>query len=116
MDPSGERPPPANEGKPPMRKGTPRPATEGKRKRPAESRLTGWGDGINREFCTRAEHVLPATFPVASHGGSATIAATVVARRTNTILLCTFSHCGPHVWPDGNVVDDTQDHAASSPP
>jgi hypothetical protein len=115
VDASGDRPPPRADGsKPPARKGPPRPPTEGKRKRSTESRYIGWGDGVDREVCARAAHVLPVTFPVASHGGAATIAATVVARRADALLLCTFSHCGAHVWPDGEVVDDAQDDTASS--
>jgi hypothetical protein len=55
-------------------------------------------------YCARAAHGLPATFPVASHAGAATIAATVVARRADALLLCTFSHCGSHAWPDGEIV------------
>ena len=51
-------------------------------------------------------HFLPSTFPVASHTGAATIRATVVARRVDTYLLCTYDHCGPHVWPGGDVVSD----------
>jgi hypothetical protein len=50
-------------------------------------------------------HTLPTTFPVASHGGLATIAPAVVARRPDALLLCTFTHCGAHVWPDGEVAD-----------
>ncbi|MCD6029984.1 MAG: hypothetical protein K0S78_2158 [Thermomicrobiales bacterium] len=115
VDASGDRPPPrADGGKPLVRKGAPRPTTEGKRKRSTESRYVGWGDGIDREVCTRAEHVLPMSFPVASHGGAATIAATVVARRAGALLLCTFSHCGAHVWPDGEVVDDALDDTVSA--
>jgi hypothetical protein len=54
---------------------------------------------------------LPETFPVESHAGAATIAASIVARRPNGLLLCTFSHHGPHAWPDGEVVEDV--HAAN---
>ncbi len=117
MDASSERPPPrAGDGQPPMRKGAPRPGNEGKRKRPTEDRYTGWGDGIDRVICARAEHVLPTTFPVASHAGMATIAPTVVGRRTDALLLCSFSHCGAHVWPDGEVVDDARrDDVSTSP-
>jgi hypothetical protein len=43
---------------------------------------------------------------VESHAGAATIAAAIVARRPESILLCTFSHHGSHVWPDGEVVED----------
>jgi hypothetical protein len=28
----------------------------------------------------------------------------VVARRDDALLLCSFSHCGAHAWPDGEVV------------
>ena len=109
MDASAEQATPrANEGKPPERKGTSRPAPESRRKRPTEGRYAGWGDGVDRAFCARAEHGLPATFPVASHAGMATIAPAVVARRPDTLLLCTYSHCGAHVWPDGEVVEDAQ--------
>ncbi len=83
-----------------------RPPQESRRKRANEQRYTSWGDGIERAFCARARQMLPETFPVASHGGAATISATVVARRGDALLLCTFSHYGPHLWPDGEVVDD----------
>jgi hypothetical protein len=117
VDASGERPPPLDGGgKPPERKGTPRPPGEGRRKRPTEGRYAGWGDGIAREFCARAAHVLPTTFPVASHGGVAIIAPAVVARRPDAHLLCTFSHCGAHVWPDGEVADDGKSDLATPPP
>ncbi|MDF3043718.1 MAG: hypothetical protein K0Q71_6424, partial [Thermomicrobiales bacterium] len=26
--------------------------------------------------------------------------------RHDGLLLCTFSHHGPHLWPDGELVDD----------
>jgi hypothetical protein len=77
-----------------------------RRKRGNEQRYAGWGDGIERVYCAHAEQVLPETFPVASHAGAATIPATIVARRPHVLLLCTFSHHGPHVWPDGELVDD----------
>jgi hypothetical protein len=78
---------------------------EGRRKRP-NARYVGWGDGFNREYCDRMSHFLPSTFPVASHIGVATIRAIVVARRVDAYLLCTYDHCGPHVWPGGDVVSD----------
>ena len=77
-----------------------------RRKRGNEQRFAGWGDGIERMYCARAEHALPEIFPVASHAGAATIPATVVARRPDGLLLCTFSHHGSHLWPDGELVDD----------
>jgi hypothetical protein len=29
-----------------------------------------------------------------------------VARRPDALLVCMFSHHGPHSWPDGELVDD----------
>ena len=83
-----------------------RPPQDTRRKRGNEQRYAGWGDEIERANCARAAQSLPETFPVASHGGVATIAATNVARRPDALLLCTFSHHGPHAWPDGELVDD----------
>jgi hypothetical protein len=83
-----------------------RPPQDTRRKRGSEQRYAGWGDGIERMYCARAEQFLPETFPVASHAGAATISPTIVARRPDGLLLCTFSHHGPHLWPDGELVDD----------
>jgi hypothetical protein len=83
-----------------------RPPQDTRRKRANEQRFAGWGDGIERLFCARSRQLLPQTFPVASHAGAATIPATLVARRPDAFLLCTFSHHGPHSWPDGELVDD----------
>jgi hypothetical protein len=46
----------------------------------------------------------------------AIIAPAVVARRPDVHLLCTFSHCGAHVWPDGEVVGNAQDDTVSAAP
>ena len=83
-----------------------RPPQDTRRKRANEQRYAGWGDGIERVACARAKQLLPQTFPVASHSGAATIPATIVARRSDALLLCTFSHHGPHSWPDGELVDE----------
>jgi hypothetical protein len=77
-----------------------------RRKRGNDHRYACWGDGIERVYCASAAHFLPEGFPVASHAGAATIPATVVARQVDRLLLCTFSHHGPHVWPDGELVGD----------
>ena len=82
-----------------------------RRKRPSEHRYAGWGDGVERASCARAARALPTSFPAASIAGATTIPATVVARRPDALLLCTYGHCGPHVWPDGEIVPD----AASVP-
>lgn len=83
-----------------------RPPQDTRRKRGNDQRYASWGDGIERVYCALAEHFLPESFPVASHAGAATIPATIVAQRPDGILLCTFSHYGPHVWPDGELVGD----------
>jgi hypothetical protein len=83
-----------------------RPPQDTRRKRGNDQRYAGWGDGIERVYCAHAAHFLPECFPVASHAGATTIAAAIVARRADRLLLCTFSHHGPHSWPDGELVDD----------
>jgi hypothetical protein len=110
-----EDPRPPDHPGPPRQRGEPdrvpggspgRPPQDTRRKRGNDQRYAGWGDGIERVYCARAEHFLPESFPVASHAGAATIPATIVAQRPDRILLCTFSHDGPHVWPDGELVGD----------
>ena len=83
-----------------------RPPQDNRRKRANEQRYAGWGDGSERVFCARSKQLLPEAFPVASHAGAATVSATIVGRRPDGLLLCTFSHYGPHLWPDGELVDD----------
>ncbi|MBA3449871.1 MAG: hypothetical protein H0T18_01515 [Chloroflexia bacterium] len=134
MDSSAEHPPTGDTGRQmPERRGSsgprderaapaagapPRPAADTRRKRSADGRYSGWRDSLDREYCAHAELVLPATFPVASHVGVATIAMAVVARRDGALLLCNYSHCGMHAWPDGEVVgvDVTPNQAAVPPP
>lgn len=78
---------------------------EPRRRRPAEQRFAGWGDGLARVFCESAVQTLPTRFPPEQHGNLATIPRAVVAGRPGELLLCTHAHCGPHIWPDGEVVD-----------
>jgi len=63
-----------------------------------------------------AETLLPSIFPVESHGGAATIPYIVVDRRASALLLCTFSHCGAHVWPDGEIVEERAGDGAPERP
>ncbi|HEX2280755.1 MAG TPA: hypothetical protein VHG52_03230, partial [Thermomicrobiales bacterium] len=109
-DPSRQRAEPHNV----PRSSPGRPPPDNRRKRANEQRYAGWGDGIERAWCARAEQFLPETFPVASHTGAATIRAAVVARRPDRFLICTFSHHGPHHWPDGELVDDEPVKVATS--
>ena len=88
---------------------SPKQANDTSRKRPPPPRYVGWGDGIERAYCLRAGHLVATTFPVATHPGAATIPATVVARRPDALLYCTFDHLGAHVWPDGEVVAEETD-------
>ena len=104
-DPSRQRAEPSN-----VPGGSPRRLPQDhRRKRANGERYAGWGDGIDRAYCARAQQTLPETFPVASHSGAAIIPATIVARRPDGFLVCTFSHHGPHLWPDGEVVGDGPD-------
>ena len=130
MDPSAGLSEESDEGsRPPERKGSSRQRTEPnnaprgspgrppqdhRRKRANEQRYAAWGDGIERAWCARALQFLPESFSVASHPGAATIPATVVARRLDRFLLCTFSHHGPHLWPDGEFVDEEPGMVATS--
>jgi hypothetical protein len=86
----------------------PRQAPESRRRRGNEPRFVAFADGLERVLCAHCEHLLPTTFPVASRGGAATIQRAVVARRGEALLLCTFTHCGPHVWPDGDFVTEEE--------
>ena len=76
---------------------------EPRRKR-GDQRYAGWGDGVERALCTESLRFIPSGIPVESHHGAATIAPVIVARREQAVLFCTFAHCGPHQWPDGEVV------------
>jgi len=92
------------------RKGASRQSEEPRRKRAnSERRYVGWNDGIERAFCVHVEHELPSAFPIQSRSGVATIPATIVGRRPDAMLLCTFDHAGPHVWPDGEIAVDEPD-------
>lgn len=102
---------PTSRGAPPPRAGefgaaAPRAGDGGRRRRSPERRPAGWGDGVERFACARDGDRLPSTFPVESRTGVATIPATVVARRAGALLLCRFTHGGPHQWPDGEEGGD----------
>lgn len=90
--------------KPPDRRGAERQPEDARRRRGGERRFAGWGDGVERLACARNAAHPAAGFPVESRTGSAVIPLTVVARRTDAILLCTFDHAGDHMWPDGEAV------------
>ena len=84
----------------------PRPPQESRRKRGGDHRGTGWGDQLLHSICIHALHELPPAFPVEHHLSTATIPRAIVARRDDEVLFCTYSHCGPHAWPDGEVVSE----------
>ena len=116
--PRGEGPRPTDDKSPSRQRGEPsndpggspaRSPQDTRRKPGNEQRYAGWGDGTERVYCARAEQFLPETFPVASHAGAATIPATIVAQRPGGVLLCTFSHHGPHAWPNDELAEDGAD-------
>jgi hypothetical protein len=92
--------------KAPERRGAGRPPDDSRRKRGMERRYAGWGDGIDRFYCARDGRRIPSGFPVEARTGVAIIPPTVVARRPDAILFCTFEHGGVHAWPDGEIVPD----------
>jgi hypothetical protein len=100
--PAGQR----AKGGPTRRGGKPAETEERRRRKPAGERRSpaGFGDGIDRAFCLSFSHRTPPAFPVQSRGGIATITPVVVARRTDSILLCDLEHEGDHSWPDGETV------------
>lgn len=81
---------------------------ESRKRRPAEQRFAGWGDNLERVLCVSVIHALPTGFPPEQHGNLATIPRSVVARRPDALLLCNHAHCGPHIWPDGEIVDEPE--------
>ena len=85
-----------------------KPPQEARRRRGGDNRSTVWGDQLLHSLCGRAINELPRTFPVEHHQGTATIPRAVVAQREGEVLFCTYSHCGPHVWPDGEEVSESQ--------
>jgi hypothetical protein len=97
------------------RPGNDRSSGDDSRRKRSNARYVGWGDGLSREYCDRMSHLLPRAFPVAAHGGAATIRAAVVARRPGALLLCTYDHCGAHVWPDGDIVSDDEATSSEAP-
>jgi hypothetical protein len=96
-------PPPGSHGR-----GQPRGGDEGRRRRPAERRVSGFGDEIERAVCVALAHRPPPDFPVQHRTGCATLRRLVVARRPGAVLLCDSGHPGPHRWPGDDVVLDEE--------
>ena len=94
------------------RRGGGRPAEGGDDRRRRKSQVgerrasSGFGDGVERAFCLALRHRPPPDFPVQHRTGIAALVPTVVARRSEAVLLCDCVHEGPHSWPDGEVTGD----------
>lgn len=67
--------------------------------------MQGYGDGIERSFCLSMATSTPRRFPVQHRPGLAVIPPVSIARSNGRILLCDSQHDGPHIWPDGDLVD-----------
>lgn len=67
--------------------------------------IYGFGDAIERCTCVSYHHVMPEIWPVHSRSNLATLRMVEVDRRPNAILYCDSAHAGPHLWPDGELVD-----------
>lgn len=70
--------------------------------------IVGFGDGIERAICARFQPAFATGFPAHHRTGVATISPVIVDRRPTAILLCNSLHEGPHFWPNGDPVDDTE--------
>ena len=87
------------------RRGQHRP-DEARRGRSDRPRPMSFPDGTEQAFCSAYQvAAVPPDFPVQSRPGVATLRATVVARRSQAILLCDAGHTGEHIWPDGEIAD-----------
>ena len=76
------------------------------RRRRGEKRQAGFGDDLDRAFCTAYQHEPPRGFPVQHRTGVATRRSLVVARRPTALLLCDGAHTGFHYWPNGEKAGD----------
>lgn len=70
----------------------------------------------DRLVCIARSHVIPEDFPVHYRRATASSRLGVVARSESDLLLCDFSHGGPHIWPDQTVVNDDYVHGAVPDP
>jgi len=77
---------------------------DGGRRRGERRAFAGFGDEVERAYCTAFYHVPPPGFPVQHRTEMTTLRPTVVARREGAILLCDGAHEGGHWWPDGEPV------------
>lgn len=75
---------------------------DGGERRPAMA----FGDGIERAVCTAYRRWEPDGFPIQHRTGLATRRISEVDRRAEATLFCDGAHPGPHIWPDGELVDD----------
>ena len=80
---------------------------EGNRQRPRNDRnaMSGFGDGIERAFCIGIVASPPRSFPAQHRSGLAVLTPVVVAREESSMLYCDCEHDGPHIWPNGDIVD-----------
>jgi hypothetical protein len=67
-------------------------------RRKSSNRYAGWGDGIDRVWCTARLQEPAQGFPVHSRI-AATRPVVVVDRREGEVLLCDGEHWGDHRWP-----------------
>jgi hypothetical protein len=83
-----------------------------RRARPRSSERTGangFRDGLDHASCVAMTFTPSPTGIVFARTGVATMVAGIVARRDDAVLHCDRQHSGPHVWPDGQVVESKAD-------
>ena len=84
----------------------PRPEVDDRRRRRGgDKRHIGFGDGVERAYCTALQYRPPDAFPVVHRNDAATLRIRLVDRRPGAILLCDGQHGGAHVWPGGETVE-----------
>jgi hypothetical protein len=119
--PKNPPPTPQTEGEPPRgrsKRSGPRRTPRGedpvdeRRSRPRSSERTGangFRDGLDHSSCIAMTFTPSPTGVIYGRTGVATMVAGVVARRDAAVLHCDRQHAGPHVWPDGQVVEHSSD-------
>lgn len=107
--PSGEQGQPRKKRGSGKRGGRPPEQSEGgrpSRARGEKSVMSGFGDGLDRAVCSAVVHQLPSVFPANHRSGLASGRLLTVARKADALLLCDGRHDGPHVWPNGDLVNE----------
>jgi hypothetical protein len=77
------------------------------RQRPKIDRslMSGFGDGVERAFCSAVASRPPRGYPVQHRTGVTVKMPIIVAEGESSLLFCDCEHTGPHIWPNGDIVE-----------